>query len=105
MGNLRIKLRSFDHKVLDRAVQSVVEAAKKTGAKLRGPTPIPTKREQYTVLRGPHVDKKSREQFKREVHVRIIEIVHVLPDTQDALMKLDLAIGVDAEVFQMESKS
>lgn len=105
MENLRIKLRAFDHRVLDKAAQSVVEIAKKTGAKLRGPIPIPTQREQYTVLRSPHVDKKSREQFKREVHIRIIDIIHILPDTQDALMKLDLAVGVDAKVYQMNSNA
>lgn len=101
MENLRIKLQAFDHEVLDQAARSIVEAARKTGAELRGPIPIPTKREQYTVLRGPHVDKKSREQFKKEVHTRVVDIIDILPATQEALMKLDLAIGVEAEVRQM----
>ena len=96
--NIRIRLKAFDHRLLDQSVREIVNTAKRTGAQVRGPIPLPTKIEKFTVLRGPHVDKKSREQFEIRTHKRLIDIVDWLPQTVDALMKLDLAAGVDVEI-------
>ncbi|MEL7465328.1 MAG: 30S ribosomal protein S10 [Pseudomonadota bacterium] len=96
--NIRIRLKAFDHRVLDTSTLEIVDTAKRTGADVRGPIPLPTKIEKYTVLRGPHVDKKSREQFEIRTHKRLLDIVDPTPQTVDALMKLDLAAGVDVEI-------
>ncbi|MGB1266198.1 MAG: 30S ribosomal protein S10 [Nereida ignava] len=96
--NIRIRLKAFDHRVLDTSTLEIVDTAKRTGAEVRGPIPLPTKIEKYTVLRGPHVDKKSREQFEIRTHKRLLDIVDPTPQTVDALMKLDLAAGVDVEI-------
>ena len=95
---IRIRLKSFDHRVLDISSTEIVETAKRTGAQVRGPIPLPNKIEKFTVLRGPHVDKKSREQFEIRTHKRLLDIVDPTPQTVDALMKLDLAAGVDVEI-------
>ncbi len=96
--NIRIRLKAFDHRVLDLSTAEIVGTAKRTGAKVRGPIPLPTRIEKFTVLRGPHVDKKSREQFEIRTHKRLLDIVDPTPQTVDALMKLDLAAGVDVEI-------
>ena len=95
---IRIKLRSYDHAMLDQSAGEIVRTAKRTGAKIAGPIPLPTKKTIYTVLRSPHVDKKSREQFEMRIHKRLIEIIRSTPQTIDALMKLDLPAGVDIEI-------
>ncbi len=95
---IRIKLRSYDHAMLDQSAGQIVQTAKKTGAMISGPVPLPTRKTVYTVLRSPHVDKKSREQFEIRVHKRLIDIVRSTPQTIDALMKLDLPVGVDIEI-------
>ena len=95
---IRISLRAYDHKILDQSVQEIVDTVKKTGAKLSGPIPLPTKIHKVTVLRSPHVDKKSREQFEIRTHKRLIDIVESNPQTVDSLMKLDLAAGVDVDI-------
>ncbi|MEK9647385.1 MAG: 30S ribosomal protein S10 [Alphaproteobacteria bacterium] len=96
--NIRIRLKAFDHRVLDVSTSEIVDTAKRTGAEVRGPIPLPTKIEKYTVLRSPHVDKKSREQFEIRTHKRLLDIIDPTPQTVDALMKLDLAAGVDVEI-------
>tara|TARA_Y100000588_G_scaffold72677_1_gene75055 strand:+ start:1097 stop:1405 length:309 start_codon:yes stop_codon:yes gene_type:complete len=96
--NIRIRLKAFDHRVLDTSTGEIVDTAKRTGAEVRGPIPLPTKIEKYTVLRSPHVDKKSREQFEIRTHKRLLDIIDPTPQTVDALMKLDLAAGVDVEI-------
>jgi len=96
--NIRIKLKAFDHRLIDKSAVEIVETAKRTGASVRGPIPLPTKFERYTVNRSPHVDKKSREQFEIRTHKRLLDIVDPTPQTVDALMKLDLAAGVDVEI-------
>ena len=96
--NIRIRLKAFDHRVLDASTREIVDTAKRTGAEVRGPIPLPTKIEKYTVLRSPHVDKKSREQFEIRTHKRLLDIIDPTPQTVDALMKLDLAAGVDVEI-------
>ena len=95
---IRIKLRAYDHKLLDWSVAEIVETTKRTGAKVVGPIPLPTVRNRWTVLRSPHVDKKSREQFEIRTHKRMMEILEPTPQTVDALMKLDLSGGVDIEI-------
>ena len=95
---IRIKLKAYDHKLLDWSVAEIVETTKRTGAKVVGPIPLPTVRNRWTVLRTPHVDKKSREQFEIRTHKRIMEILEPTPQTVDALMKLDLSGGVDIEI-------
>jgi len=95
---IRIKLRSYDHTMLDRSAADIVRAANETEAKVRGPVPLPTRRRIYTVLRSPHVDKKSREQFEMRTHKRLIDIRDSSQKTIDALMKLDLPAGVDVEI-------
>lgn len=96
--NIRIRLKAFDHRVLDQSTQEIVETAKGTGARVRGPIPLPTKKEIYTVLRSPHIDKKSRESFEILTHKRVIDIDGWSALTVDALMKLELASGVDVEI-------
>ncbi|MEO1091983.1 MAG: 30S ribosomal protein S10 [Pseudomonadota bacterium] len=96
--NIRIRLKAFDHRVLDQSVREIVNTAKRTGARVRGPIPLPTRLERFTVLRSPHIDKKSREQFEMRTHKRLLDIVDPTPQTVDALMKLDLASGVDVEI-------
>ena len=95
---IRIKLKAYDHKLLDWSVAEIVETTRRTGAKVVGPVPLPTVRNKWTVLRSPHVDKKSREQFEIRTHKRIMEILEPTPQTVDALMKLDLSGGVDIEI-------
>ncbi len=96
--NIRIRLKAFDHRVLDQSTREIVDTAKRTGADVRGPIPLPTRLERFTVLRGPHIDKESREQFEIRTHKRLLDIVDPTPQTVDALMKLDLASGVDVEI-------
>ncbi len=96
--NIRIRLKAFDHRVLDQWTGEIVNTAKRTGAQVRGPIPLPTRIERFTVLRSPHIDKKSREQFEIRTHKRLLDIVDPTPQTVDALMKLDLASGVDVEI-------
>lgn len=95
---IRIRLKAYDHKILDQSLHDLVETVKRTGAKIIGPVPLPTKISRYTVLRSPHVDKKSREQFEMRIHKRLIDIVQPTSKTVDALMKLDLPAGVDVEI-------
>ena len=95
---IRIRLKAYDYKLLDQSVVDIVETAKRTGARVAGPIPLPTRIEKFTVLRSPHVDKKSREQFEIRTHKRLIDILEPTPQTVDALMKLDLAAGVDVEI-------
>ncbi len=96
--NIRIRLKAFDHRVLDASAKEIVNTAKRTGAQIRGPIPLPTRIERYTVNRSPHVNKKSREQFEMRTHKRVLDIVDPTPQTVDALMKLDLSAGVDVEI-------
>jgi small subunit ribosomal protein S10 len=95
---IKIRLKAYDHKLLDWSVGEIVETTRRTGAKLVGPIPLPTMKNKWTVLRSPHVDKKSREQFEIRTHKRILEILEPTPQTVDALMKLDLSGGVDIEI-------
>ena len=96
--NIRIRLKAFDHRILDQSTSEIVNTARRTGAKIRGPIPLPTSLNRFTVLRGPHVDKKSREQFEMRTHKRVLDIIEPTPQTVEALMKLDLASGVDIEI-------
>jgi len=96
--NIRIRLKAFDHRILDVYTKEIVNTAKRTGAEVRGPIPLPTRIEKYTVNRSPHVNKKSREQFEMRTHKRLLDIIDPTPQTVDALMKLDLAAGVDVEI-------
>ena len=96
--NIRIRLKAFEHRVLDQATSEIASTAKRTGARVRGPIPLPTHIEKFTVLRSPHIDKKSREQFEIRTHKRLLDIIDPTPQTVDALMKLDLAAGVDVEI-------
>jgi small subunit ribosomal protein S10 len=96
--NIRIRLKALDHRVLDNSTREIVSTAKRTGANVRGPIPLPTRIEKFTVLRSPHIDKKSREQFEIRTHKRLLDIVDPTPQTVDALMKLDLSAGVDVEI-------
>lgn len=95
---IRIRLRAYDHKLLDQAAIDIVDTAKRTGAKIAGPIPLPTKINKYCVLRSPHKDKKSREQFEIRTHKRLLDILEPTQQTVDALMKLDLSAGVDVEI-------
>jgi small subunit ribosomal protein S10 len=99
--NIRIILQAHEHRVLETAAGEIVNTALRTGAKVKGPVPLPNKIEKYTVLRGPHVDKKSREQFEIRTHKRMMDIVEPTPQTVDALMKLDLAAGVNVSISLM----
>ena len=96
--NIRIRLQAFDHDALDASAREIVSTAKRTGAQVRGPIPLPTRIEKFTVNRSPHIDKKSREQFEMRTHKRVFDIVEPTPQTVDALMKLDLASGVEVEI-------
>ncbi len=96
--SIRIRLKAFDHRVLDQSAKEIVNTAQRTGARVRGPIPLPTRIERFTVLRSPHIDKKSREQFEIRTHKRVLDIVDPTQQTVDALMKLDLAAGVDVEI-------
>ena len=96
--NIRIRLKAYDHRVLDTSAKEILETAKRTGADVRGPIPLPTRIENFTVLRSPHIDKKSREQFEIRTLKRLMDIIDPTPQTDDALMKLDLAAGVDVEI-------
>ena len=103
---IRIRLKAYDHRVLDQSTSEIVDTARRTGARLAGPIPLPTDLNKWTVLRSPHVDKKSREQFEIRTHKRLIDIFEPTPQTVDALMKLDLPAGVDGEIkaFGKESE-
>ena len=96
--NIRIRLKAFDHRLLDQSTREIVNTAKRTGAEVKGPIPLPTRIEKFTVNRSPHVDIKSREQFEIRTHKRVLDIVDPTPQTVDALMKLDLSAGVDVEI-------
>ena len=96
--NIRIRLKAYDHRVLDQSTLEIVNTAKRTGAQVRGPIPLPTRIEKFTVLRSPHVDKKSREQFETRAHKRIIDIHNSNNKTVDSLSKLDIPAGVDIEI-------
>jgi small subunit ribosomal protein S10 len=96
--NIRIRLKAFDHRILDASAKEIVSTAKRTGAGARGPIPLPTRIEKFTVNRSPHIDKKSREQFEMRTYKRLLDIINPTPQTVDALMKLDLAAGVDVEI-------
>ena len=95
---IRIRLKAYDHKLLDQSASEIVETAQRTGAKVAGPIPLPTTINKWTVLRSPHVDKKSREQFEVRTHKRLLDILEPTQQTVDALMKHDLAAGVDVEI-------
>jgi len=95
---IRIRLKAFDHKILDVSAEKIVDTAKRTGASVAGPVPLPTERNLYTILRSPHVNKDSREQFEMRTHKRLIDIIDPTPKTVDSLMSLDLPTGVDIEI-------
>ncbi|NGX43996.1 MAG: 30S ribosomal protein S10 [Candidatus Anoxychlamydiales bacterium] len=97
-NKIRIRLKAYDQRLLDRATKDIVETAKRTGARVVGPIPLPTKREIFTVLRSPHVDKKSREQFESRTHLRLLDILNPTPDTIDKLKVLPVAAGVDIKI-------
>ena len=97
---IRIKLRAYDHRLLDQSTQEIVSAAQRTGAAINGPIPLPTAMTKFTVNRSPHIDKKSREQFEMRTHKRLLDIINPTAQTVDALMKLDLPAGVDVEIKQ-----
>ncbi len=97
-NKIRIRLKAYDHRLLDQSATEIVDTAKRTGARVAGPIPLPTSINKYTVLRGPHVDKKSREQFEIRTHKRLLDILDPTQQTLDALMKLDLSAGVDVEI-------
>lgn len=100
---IRIRLKAYDHRLLDRSVKEIVDTAKRTGANIKGPIPLPTEVNKYCVLRSPHVDKKSREQFEIRTHNRLMDIVEPNQQTVDALMKLNLPAGVDVEIKQLNA--
>ncbi len=95
---IRIRLKAYDHRILDQSVEEIVGTARRTGARIAGPVPLPTAINKMTVLRSPHIDKKSREQFEVRTHKRLVDILEPTPETVDALMKLELAAGVDVEI-------
>ena len=96
--DIRIRLRAYDNKLLDLSTADIINTAKRTGAKVRGPIPLPTRMEKFTVNKSPHVDKKSRDQFEIRTHNRLLVIIDPTPQTVDALMKLDLAAGVEVDI-------
>ena len=103
MGNeidfkIRIRMEAYDHRILDQSAADIIETAKRTGAKVSGPIPLPTRMERYTVLRSPHVDKKSREQFEMRTHKRLIDIIEPTPRTVDALNKLNMPAGIEVKI-------
>jgi small subunit ribosomal protein S10 len=95
---IRIRLKAFDHRLIDQSAREIVETAKRTGAHVHGPIPLPTKKERYTVLISPHVDKDARDQYEIRTHKRLMDIIDPTDKTVDALMKLDLAAGVDVQI-------
>ena len=95
---IRIRLKAFDHRLIDQSTQEIVETAKRTGAQVRGPIPLPTRKERYTVLISPHVNKDARDQYEIRTHKRVLDIVQPTDKTDDALMKLDLAAGVEVQI-------
>jgi small subunit ribosomal protein S10 len=95
---IRIRMKAFDHRLLDQSAAEILDTAVRTGARIAGPIPLPTSIQKFTVLRGPHIDKKSREQFEIRTHRRLIDILDPTPQTVDALMKLELSAGVDVEI-------
>ena len=95
---IRIRLKAFDHRLIDQSAREIVETAKRTGAQVRGPIPLPTKKERFTILTSPHVDKDARDQYETRTHKRVMDIVDPNDKTVDALMKLDLAAGVDVQI-------
>ncbi len=101
---IRICLKAYDHKLLDQSTREIVETVKRTRSQVVGPIPLPTKISRFTVLRSPHVDKKSREQFEIRTHKRLIEIINPTKETLEALMKLDLSAGVDVEIKSKSKK-
>ena len=98
LNRIRIRLKAYDHMLLDKSTEKIVKTAKSTGAIISGPIPLPSKRSIYTILRSPHVNKKSREQFQTKIHKRLIDILNSTPKTVESLMKLDLPAGVDIEI-------
>ena len=96
--DIRIRLRAYDNKLLDISANEIINTAKRTGAKVRGPIPLPTRMEKFTVNKSPHVDKKSRDQFEIRTHNRLLDIIDPTPQTIDALMKLDLSAGVEVDI-------
>ncbi len=98
-NSIRIRLKAFDHNVLDQSTREIVNTAKRTGADVRGPIPLPLHIDKFTVLRGPHIDKKSREQFEMRTHTRILDLLDPQPSTLEALSKLEIAAGVSVEVI------
>jgi len=96
--NIRIRLKAFDHRLIDRSAKEIVETAKRTGALVRGPIPLPTRKERFTVLISPHVNKDARDQYEMRTHKRLLDIIEPTDKTVDALMKLDLAAGVDVQI-------
>lgn len=96
--NIRIRLKAFDHRLIDKSAKEIVETAKRTGAQVKGPIPLPVKQERYTVLVSPHADKDARDQYELRTHKRLMDIVNPTDKTVDALMKLDLAAGVDVQI-------
>lgn len=100
MQKIRLKLKAYDHRLIDQSAQEIVDTALRTGAKISGPIPLPTKKELYTVLRSPHVNKKSREQFHLVIHKRLIDLIEPTAKTVEALRKLNLPAGVDVEIKQ-----
>ena len=96
--NIRIRLKAYDHRLIDRSAREIVDTAKRTGATVRGPIPLPTRNEKYTVLTSPHVNKDARDQYEIRTHKRVMDIVNPTEKTVDALMKLDLAAGVDVQI-------
>ncbi len=100
MQKIRLKLKAYDHRLIDQSAQEIVDTAIRTGARVAGPVPLPTKKELYTVLRGPNIDKKSREQFHLAIHKRLIDLIEPTSKTVEALRKLNLPAGVDVEIKQ-----
>ncbi|MCP1728504.1 small subunit ribosomal protein S10 [Natronospira proteinivora] len=96
--NIRIRLKGFDHRLIDRSAQEIVETAKRTGAQVKGPIPLPTRKEKHTILISPHVNKDARDQYEIRTHKRLMDIVEPTDKTVDALMRLDLAAGVDVQI-------
>ncbi len=96
--NIRIRLKAFDHRLIDQSAQEIVDTAKRTGAQVKGPIPLPTKKERFTILISPHVNKDARDQYELRTHKRLMDIVNPTDKTVDALMKLDLAAGVDVQI-------
>ena len=97
-GKIRIRLKGYDHNLVDKAAEKIVETAKRTGAQVRGPIPLPTRKERYTILISPHVNKDARDQYEIRTHKRLVDIVEPTEKTVDALMRLDLAAGVDVQI-------